>query len=297
MGSAFEFIICHHSESQAQYFYELAVKEVQRIENILSEFKEDSITSQINQSKADKPIQLDTEVYELIHRCKIISELSSGYFDITAAAFKKIYKFNGVEAELPETELIQATLKQVGHLNLELHEGLKLIKKHPDTYINFAAIGKGYAAEKVRELWLTEGLENAVINASGDLCVLGTPPDQDFWDIGIPEPSNPHKLALKIPIHEGAVASSGNTYQFFTGTDKKYSHNLNPLTGYPASHIDGVSVFHPSAEFADAMATALHSMDIHEGIELVNQLGQTHCIITDARGRIHFSKDIEYHEN
>lgn len=159
--------------------------------------------------------------------------------------------------------------------------------------ISFAAIGKGYAADCVRKLWLKEGVTSGVISASGDLTTIGRRADGSSWKIGIADPDDRTKMSFFLPVNDSSVATSGDYEQFFLYKGVRYSHNINPLTGFPLSGTKSVSIISPNAELSDALATAVYVMGVDAGLHLINQLPDTHCLITDDNDQSFYSDNIE----
>ena len=146
-------------------------------------------------------------------------------------------------------------------------------------------------------MWQHEGVQSAYINASGDLNVFGNNTNGEPWDVGIANPANPDVVLFNVPMHNASVATSGDAVQHFTYQGKKYSHNINPHTGMPLSGVSSVTVFSPSAELSDALATAAYVKGVEKGLEFINQLPDTHCIFIDEKNGVHFSDKLKYETN
>ena len=117
--------------------------------------------------------------------------------------------------------------------------------------------------------------------------------DGKDWNIAIKNPLNKNKAFALLPIQEKAVVTSGNYEKYVTFNEKRYSHIINPRTGYPSSGIVSTSVFAPSAELADALATSIFVMGNDVGLDFINQLPEIECIIVDDEGKIFYSKNIK----
>ena len=162
--------------------------------------------------------------------------------------------------------------------------------------IGFGGIGKGYAAEKAKQLMIQNGVRSGIVNASGDLTTWGKQPDDKPWTIGIANPNANHEAFSYLNISDLAVATSGNYEKYAVIDGKKYSHTINPKTGFPVSGIKSVTVITPNAEFADAMATPIMVMGVKVGLDLVNQINQLACIIIDDNDTIFTSNNITVHK-
>lgn len=293
MGSIFELMVVVKSEIDAESYFNLAINEIQRIENLLSEFKNDSDTARINFASKEQSIEINRETFELLNRCKNLHRMTFGFFDPTVKPLKSIYNFKNIEFAFPDKKLIHSILPFIGMELLTLESDNKVSKKHDEVQISFAAIGKGYAADCVKNIWIKNGLNSGVISASGDLFAIGKNEFGQDWSIAIPDPNNKEEVLMYIPIHNKAVATSGNYEQFFLFNGVKYSHNIHPMTGLPCKHISSVSVFSPSAELSDSLATAVYAMGIKDGLKFISGLPQTHVIIIDQNGKIYTSNKIE----
>jgi len=295
MGSAFELLIVHHDAREAEELLKQGIEEIIRIEKLLSEFLPEAETAKINRHSSKEPMVINEECYKLIERSQAISDLTKGCFDISVGPLKKLYNFKNIENEFPSDEAIQNTLKQVGYQKINLNAKDHTIQlNQPCMSISFAAIGKGYASDRVKQLWKEAGVTSGYINASGDLNAFGKKADGTSWTVGIANPNHKEEMLLYIPVEEASVATSGDYEQYFSHNGIRYSHNIDPHTGYPLTGIKSVSVFSPSAELSDALATAVYVMGKKEGIDFVNQLPKTHAIIIDDQDKMFLSKNLEY---
>jgi thiamine biosynthesis lipoprotein len=294
MGSAFELIIVDDDQVKAEELLQAGRDEIKRLEKLLTEFDESSFTSQLNTNAGIKPVQVDDEVFALIKRCINISSLTQGAFDITVGRLKKLYNFKNEQFVYPEKQAVKKSLSLVGsqHISFLSDNGIFLKKK--GMHISFAAVGKGYAADKVKQLWLAKGVQNGVINASGDLTVIGKKSPEKHWQIGIANPDVPNEVLCYLPIENASIATSGDYEQFFIHKGKRYSHNIDPRTGKPVSGIKSVTVISPGAELCDALATAIYVMGVEVGLHFANQLPQTHCLIINDKNELFPSQNLNF---
>jgi len=295
MGSAFSLGVLEDSEYKAGELLEMGIIEIERLEKLLSEFLQDSETSKINKNAWKQPLLVDKECFQLIERCRDISNLTNGDFDITVKPLKSLYRFKNANFEMPNKMLIKKTLKSVGYQKIKIDRKNDSVQlNHPNTNISFSAIGKGYASDRVKQLWQKNGVQSGYINASGDLNAFGNNAEDEPWKVAIANPDDKIKVLMYVPLKNASVATSGDYEQHFTWQGKRYSHNINPLTGLPLTGIKSVSVFSPSAELSDALATAVYVKGVRKGLDFINQLPQTHCIIIDENNDVNFSKDLKY---
>lgn len=296
MGNQFEITVVDTNETVAKEHLEAAVLEIQRIENLLTTFREGSQTNQINQNAGMKPVKVDPEVFNLIERSLRISRITDGYFDISYGSIdRKFWNFDREMKELPDPEMIKEHLKLVNYHNILLNrEDSTVFLKEKGMRIGFGGIGKGYAAEMGKRLLLNRGVKSGVVNASGDLTTWGNQADGKPWTIGIANPDNARLPFSYMNIADMAVATSGNYEKFVSIGGKKYSHTINPKTGMPVTGIKSVTIICPNAEIADALATPVTIMGTEKGIGMIDQIQQVECIIIDDENHIYSSKNINF---
>jgi thiamine biosynthesis lipoprotein len=268
------------------------IEEIQRIESLLSEFRDGSVTAVLNKNAGKRSIEVPPEVYQLIRRCLQLSALTQGAFDITVKPLKSLYDFKRKSFSMPEPRTLKDTLEVTGYHLVKPGKNNRVYLSRPGMEISFASIGKGYAADRVRRRWLDQGVERGVINASGDLSVIGRKIDGSPWKIGIADPEDPSKTLLYIPLKKGSVATSGNYEQYFMHDGRRHAHTIDPKTGIPVTGIKSVTVSGPNAELCDALATSLTVMGVEAGLYLIDQLPDTHCLIIDDQNKLHSSENI-----
>lgn len=294
MGSRFDITVVAKDSVTANQYIDTAIAEIMRIEKLISSWDTVSQTSEINRNAGKKPVTVDEELYQLVERAIGISKLTDGAFDITYASMDSIWKFDGSMTEMPPEEKIKSSVAKVGYENIILDsKNHSIFLKHSGMKIGFGAIGKGYAADMAKALLVKKGVVSGIINASGDMNAWGKQPSGEPWKVAITNPLNKNKAFGLLPITNGAVVTSGNYEKFVTLNSKRYSHIIDPRTGYPSSGIVSVTVFAPKAELADALATSVFVMGKETGLNRINQLPKVECIIIDDKGNIKKSKNIE----
>lgn len=293
MGSRFDISVVANDTLEASYYINLAIEEISRIEKLISSWDANSQTSEIIRNAGMHPVKVDEELFDLIERSLAISKLTDGAFDISYASLDKIWKFDGSMKIMPSEAAIKESVAKVGFQNVLINkENQTVFLKLKGMKIGFGAIGKGYAADKAKALLISVGVTAGIINASGDMNTWGKQPNGDDWKVAITNPLNKNNAFALFPISNSAVVTSGDYEKYVIFDGKRYSHIINPKTGYPASEIISVSVFAPKAELADALATSIFVMGTDSGLNLINQLKDIECIIIDFDGKIHTSTNI-----
>jgi len=284
MGSVFELVVIAHDSAQAEGYFQPAILEIERIENLISEWRPHTHISQVNQYAGIRPVKVDREVFELTRRAIRYSRLSNGAFDISIAALDHVWVFDGSMDTLPSPTAIEKSIQHVGyhHIVLDsLHSTIFLEKK--GMKIGFGSIGKGYAADKGRELLQSLGVRGGIVNASGDLSAWGTQPDKQPWKVGVSNPFKAHKIRKVLRIKDGAVATSGNNEKFAEIDGKRYSHIINPKTGWPSTGLASVTVWGPSAEFANFLSTSIMVLGRKEGKKLLKRFSAYKAVMVQDR--------------
>jgi thiamine biosynthesis lipoprotein len=294
MGSRFEITVVTRNQAQADYQIDQAVAEIRRIESLISSWDPRSETSEINRQAGIKPVKVSGELFELISRCLELSRLTDGAFDISYASMDRLWSFDGSMKDLPSAKEITASVARVGYQKIQLNRADQTVfLKEKGMKIGFGAIGKGYAADKAKDLLREKGVVAGIINASGDMSSWGTQPGGKPWQVAITNPMDKTKSFGLLPMAEGAVVTSGDYEKFVHFDGKRYSHIMDPRTGYPATGIASVTVFAPKAELADALSTAVFVMGIETGLDRIDQLDGIECIIVDDSGKLFTSEHID----
>jgi thiamine biosynthesis lipoprotein len=293
MGSPFVITIVTSNEEVGYINIEEVIAEITRIENMISSWNEDSETHQINKNAGVKPVKVSKELFELIERCKQLSELTDGAFDISYASMDKIWRFDGSMNELPNAEKISTSVAKVGYQKIILNNAEKTVYlENKGMKISFGAVGKGFVADIAKGFLIERQVEGGIIDAAGDLSTWGADHKGKKWNVGIVNPLENSKIVSWLPIVESSVATSGNYEKYVSFNGKRYSHIIDPRTGYPSTGILQVSILGKSAEVCDALATAVFIMGKEDGLFLINQLDGVEAIIFDNFNKAHKSDGV-----
>jgi thiamine biosynthesis lipoprotein len=294
MGSRFDVTVVAKDAKEGNGYINIAIEEMIRIEKLISSWDTTSQTSNINRNAGKQPVKINSELFELIERAIGISKVTDGAFDISYASMDHIWRFDGSMTQMPSEDKIRASVATVGFQNIILDKtNSTVFLKLEGMKIGFGAIGKGYAADKAKELLISKGVRSGIINASGDMNTWGTQPNGNDWQVAITNPMDKNKVFALLPIKNGAVVTSGNYERYVNLNGKRYTHIIDPRTGYPSSGILSVTVFAPKAELADALATSVFVMGKEAGLDRINQLPEIECIIIDELGNITKSNNIK----
>lgn len=250
MGSFCEIQLCLESRTHAKAAANQLGAEVERLEQKYSRFRHNSFLSEINSSAGSKcGISIDDETRSLFDYALRCFEQSDGLFDVTAGALNRIWDFKN--ALVPSQQQIDAATSHVGldkialkNSQLQLPQGME---------VDFGGIVKEYAADSAARLARSLGIEHGLVNLGGDFSVIGPRPEGKPWPIAISSPET--GIMARIGLHDGGLASSGDYERFFIHEGKRYSHILNPKTGWPSSGLRAVSVAANLCSVAGSVAT------------------------------------------
>ena len=236
-----------------------ALAEAERVERLFSVYKDDSEISRINHLTAGEPLAIDPEVYRLIARSIEYSKTTDGAFDITVGPLTRLWSSARSSGKLPGEAAVAAALEKVGYYNIVLDSARTSIAFLKDGMsLDMGGVAKGYATDRAVEVLKDNGVTSAIVNMGGDLYCLGRRSPTTQWTIGIRHPRDKKKLFMQVDLRDRAVDTSGDYEKFFTVAGKRYSHIIDPRTGYPAaSGVVSASVIDKSAAAADMLATAL----------------------------------------
>lgn len=294
LGSPFEITVVAKDSVEGKQFTDLAINEVKRIENQISDWIPTTQISLVNKNAGIQAVKVDTEVFELVARAIKISEITDGAFDISYASMDKIWKFDGSMTVMPTEEAIKKSVAKIGFKNIVMNkEDQSIFLKLPGMKLGLGGIGQGYIADKVKAVLVANGCNSGIVNVSGDINAWGKQINQKPWTVGIINPMNKNKVFATFPLENSSVETSGNYEKYVIFNGIRYSHIIDPRTGYPSQGVVSVSVFAKQTEIADALATGIFVLGVEVGLDLVNQLKGIECIIVDDKGKIHASKGID----
>jgi thiamine biosynthesis lipoprotein len=291
MGTVVEITVAHPDREFVRVAMEEAFSEFERIDRLLSGYDESSEVSRINREAYLAEVQADGEVFRLLEKSLEISRLSDGAFDVTIGPVMKLWKFDegGV---VPTEEAIAAVLPQVGFDRVAVNTERRTVRfLSAGVEIDMGGIGKGYAVDLAVARLQEMGIDNAIVDAGGDLKLLGRRPGKDFWRIGVRHPREASRMLVTLDLAETAVVTSGDYERFFIDKERRYHHLLDPSTGYPASVCQSVTVIAPDAVDADAYATAVFVLGPEKGLALLRSLPGVEGIVVDSDGKVLWSDE------
>lgn len=281
----------YHITVVAGYFFDpgnLKGKIDRRLEEInqsMSTYREDSEISRFNNfPRTGEKFAVSDDFWQVMTVAKKIYELSEGAWDGTVKSLVYLWGFGGpTKYRVPEKTEIQAQLAAVGFNQIEFSADRCLIKRKTSITLDLASIAKGYGVDQIAALIRKSGIENFLVEIGGEVFAAGFRKDGKPWQVGINRPrkdaayDDVYKI---INLHDKAFATSGDYRNCFELNGKRYSHILNPQTGYPVSNgVVSVSIVADTCTLADGLATAVMVLGPQKGLELVNRLDNVMSLI------------------
>ncbi len=242
----------------------IAFEEMRRLCAVFNFYDAQSELSKINDSYNEE-VSVSPEMIEVLRLAKEVYLMTGGAFDVSCGAlfgyWKNIIRSPETTREFPDPETIKRLREQSGMDFIEINRQRNTVKLHKKGItIDLSGIAKGYIVDKAIEKVKKKGISSCIINCGGDLYCLGTFQGKP-WEVGIRDPRNPRQYFTIVPAVDAAIATSGNYEQFFTRQGKKYSHLIDPKTGYPVAGATASStVIAPTLALADGLATGFFVM-------------------------------------
>ena len=234
-----------------------ALDEVDRLEAQLTVFRDTSEVSNVIATASNRPVEVSQSLFDLLKLCKRLYEETQGSFDITSGPLSRCWGFLKRSGSLPASGEIVKALSLVGSDKLILNERQRTVCfSVPDVEINLGSIGKGYALDFAGEL-IANSVRTALLNAgASSMRAIGDGDRGEGWIVGLRHPRSKFRRLGVLRLRNCALSTSGNEEQFFEHAGRRFSHIIDPRTGWPAEHVTSVSVVASTGALSDALATA-----------------------------------------
>jgi thiamine biosynthesis lipoprotein len=290
MGSAFNLIIVSADSNKANHLARKSYELVDSLSHIFSNYDSSSELSKINASAGLLPYKMSTAMLDLVQKSQYAYIQSKGAYDISIGPLSSLWR-NARKAKLfPEASTVLATKKLVGLNQVKINKRLGTIfLPNANMQLDFGGIAKGYIAQWVINFLKANGIQQALVDAGGDIVMSGPPLNQQGWLIGVNLPETTDQLLnKKLQLSNCSVATSGDVFQFIEYKGVKYSHIINPLTGYGVTNLRNVTIVAKTGATADWLATACSILPIQEAKQLAISHQAALLITTLKNGKLVF---------
>ncbi len=282
MGTRYHITVLQQGDSATnqQELQQAIDQQLQLINQQMSTYIDDSELMRLNRAAVGEWVPVSANLFEVLMLSLELGWLSNGAFDITVGPLVKLWGFGPGTLEMPDAvpseSSIQSELQSLGFQNIEFDLENNQIRKKQAVSIDLSAIAKGYAADKVAELLNYAGYRDFMVEIGGELHLQGHSPRGLPWRIAIEEPVEGRlgEVHQALVLTDVGMATSGDYRNYFEQEGIRYSHTIDPATGYPIKHkLASVTVVAESAAYADGLATALNVLGPEKGLKLAESQG------------------------
>ncbi|MCG8392239.1 MAG: FAD:protein FMN transferase [Pseudomonadales bacterium] len=277
------------SEQDATPLFHKLEQEMERLNRLLSPWVESSELARLNREAHHSPQPVSAEFYHLLEQSLAYYQLTDGAFDITFASAGHLYDYR--EGKAPDAKTLEDATRHIGANRIELLPDNRVRFSDTGTRIDLGGIAKGYAIDRGIALLKDNGIEHAWLSLGGDSYVLGDHRGRP-WEVGIQHPRNRQDIAMRLPMADLAMSTSGDYQRYFIQDGRRIHHILSPTTGKSVDGLASVTVLCDNSIDADALSTSVFVLGVEKGLALINRLPDTSAIIIDRDGNVFYSEDL-----
>jgi thiamine biosynthesis lipoprotein len=260
--------------AQASRAAEAAFARAEELEQIMSDYRADSELMRLVREGSTAPFPVSIDLYYVLAKSLWTSELSRGLFDVSIGPLVDLWRGVHMTGHLPDPVEIEKAKALVDYRNIELDAARHTVfLKRAGMKLDLGAIGKGYAADQMLAVLQSQGIHHAMVVAGGEVVVGEPPPGNSGWkvDIGTAD-ADAGSQPCTLLLHSAAVSTSGDEHQFLELNGHRYSHVINPLTGWALEGESSTTVLAGNSTTADALATAFSLMPVADGMRIAQSL-------------------------
>ena len=295
MGSLLTLRIWTADRPAAESAIESVFHEFDRLESLLSVWRETSDVVRLNTAAGDWPVSVSPDTLAVLSAAREASEWTGGKFDITFGALADVWKFDHDQDNIvPARSAIDARLPLVDYRAVEIDRaaGTAYINKR-GARVHLGGIGKGYAVDRAVAMLRERGFRDFLVQSGGDLYVAGKNGDKP-WKLGIQDPRGPANQSFAtIEMVDGTFSTSGDYERAFTRNGVRYHHILDPDRGEPARGCRSVTIVSNAALLADVIAKGVFILGPVEGMALVEKLPDIEAVIVSATNQVLISSGLQ----
>ncbi len=293
MGTDISIVILTTKKKLAEQAIRVAFAEMKRVEDLMTDWQDTSPLMAINRNAGLQPIKTPQEILTLLAEAQKISELTDGAFDVSYGAVGELWDFTKKTGTAPARAEITSKLPLVDYRKIKIDPkaGTAYLEQK-GMRIGLGGIAKGYAVDRAVQVIKRFGFDNFAVSAGGDLTVRGRK-DGKLWNVAIRDPRDKSRNIALLPVSNATVVTSGDDERYFEHQGKRYTHILDPRTGYPADKVQSVTILSQQASWADALATGIFVLGPKKGLKVIESLPNVEGMIVDKHGKIHASKGLQ----
>ena len=237
----------------------------EQLEASMSDYRPTSELMRLCQKAGGAPVAISKELFLVLERSQEMAEKSGGAFDVTISPLIRLWRIARKTGVLPTSQERQSAKQRVGYKNLILNRENQMAQLLlPNMQLDLGGIAKGYACDEAQIVLQAHGIKSALVEAGGDIAVSDPPPHTKGWKIEVINP-DPNTRFRILAVSNCGVSSSGDTEQYLEVDGKRYSHIVDPKTGYGLTSHIAVTVIAPKAILSDALSTTLSVLGEKQG--------------------------------
>jgi thiamine biosynthesis lipoprotein len=288
MGSEVHLTAWTSDEPAALAAFEEAFDEFDRLDALMSVWKEGSEIERLNAAAGEKPVPIGRDVLDVLSMARQTSEWTEGKFDVTFGVLSGLWKFDhDLDGNIPARADVVARLPLIDYRQLEVDVAKSTaFLKQKGMRVHLGGIGKGYAVDRAAAILRGRGFNDFMIQSGGDLYVAGQRGDRP-WRAGIQDPRGPEGSSFAaMDLTDSAFTTSGDYERFFMKNGRRYHHIIDPDTGEPASGCRSVTIVARTATLADALDTGIFILGPEKGMALIERLNGVEGVIVTSSNNV-----------
>ena len=276
LGSEISLVACHEDREIAQRAVRAAFKALDEFEDLLSLYRPHSQICQLNRERVLKQPHLDT--LTVVRSALEWARLTDGAFDPTVQPLWSVHAADGA----PNPSTLEKARRSVNWRKVKVSPGE--IRLAPGQEITLNGIAPGFAADRVRKIFVAHGIRHALVN-TGEFCAMGTKPEGNPWQIGIQHPRVREAYAALATVEDRCLSTSGD-YETKFSDDFSSHHIFDPATGQSPTELSSVTALAPTGLDADALSTAIFVLGATRGLALAARRKNVDVFLITKNGRI-----------
>ncbi len=294
MGSPFSIVFYCDDSAKANQIATQCFNLTDSFVAIFSDYIDTSELSRLSASSAQhaSPVNVSPALWDILLQSKMAFETSHGAFDITIGPLSQLWRSARKAKQFATKAAVLKNKQLVGFDKMifdTVHRQVRLTQA--GMQLDLGGIAQGWIAQKIINFLATKNIQQALVNVSGDIAVGDAPPGAAGWTVGINRPENMDEmLPRKLLLQHAAVTTSGDIYQFIEHEGKRYSHIIDPRSGYGVTFQRNVTVIAKEGTNADWLATACSILSIKKAKQLANHFGAALLIGQNKKGKLTFYK-------
>ena len=287
MGVPFKIVVYAADERAANRAARAAFRRIEQLNAVLSDYEDESELNRLSRSSPHaEPVQVSDDLFRVLELSQSLAERTEGAFDVSVGPLVRLWRRARRQRELPTEERLAAARRAVDYRAIKLDPERKTVQlTRPQMRLDLGGIGMGYAVDEALAVLKEQGIESAMIDASGDIGVSDAPPGKSGWRIGI-SPEGPQRTLTRFVLFANAALTiSGDAYQHVEIDGVRYSHIVDPKTGLGLTDRSAVTVIAKDCTTADSYATAISVLGPKKGLKLAAHTPGVEALIVRVENR------------